>query len=202
MPSLTRRTALAAAGAASLAPAAAVATSADASAVAVAAAKIVKQGAGRAIPFPLHPISQVVAGADLPANVSFFHSVIPAGAPGAPPHVHVHEDEVYFILEGEAHFLLDDRVETAAAGDTVILPRGQFHANWNEGATPVATLVFVSQDSRFEGFFDDVARRVLAAGVADPAEAAAIVGRTGADYGVTIDMGRTPERAKPFFGLG
>lgn len=199
MPDLTRRTTLAAAGAAvAFAP---LARSAAAGQAQGPGAKIVKSGAGRAIPFPLHPISQLVAAGDMPANVSFFHSMIPAEAPGAPPHVHAHEDEVYFILEGEAHFLVGDRVETAAAGDTVILPRGGFHANWNEGATPVAALVFVSQNSRFEGFFDDVARRVREAGVTDPAQAAALVGQTGAEYGVTIDMSRMPERAKPFFGM-
>ncbi|WP_273521552.1 cupin domain-containing protein [Rhodosalinus sediminis] len=163
---------------------------------------VVTAGGQREIPFPLHPIFQVVNSTDMPSGVSFFHSAIPAGAPGAPPHVHAHEDELYYILEGTAHFLLGDRVGTAGVGDTVILPRGEFHANWNEGDTPVTSLVFVSQNSRFEGFFDDVAQRVIAQGIEDPKEAAMLVGATGAEYGVTIDMSKTPDRAKPFFGMG
>jgi len=166
------------------------------------ASKIVTAAGQREIPFPLHPIFQVVNSTDMPSGVSFFHSAIPAGAPGAPPHVHENEDEIYFILEGTAHFLLGDRVETAGPGDTVILPRGEFHANWNEGTTPVTSLVFVSQNSRFEGFFDDVARRIMEQGIKDPMQAAMVVGQTGAGYGVTIDMSKTPERAKPFFGMG
>ena len=164
--------------------------------------KIVSVAGQREIPFPLHPIFQVVASTDMPSAVSFFHSTIPAGAPGAPPHVHANEDEIYYILEGTAHFLLGDQVETAGPGDTVILPRGEFHANWNEGDTPVTSFVFVSQNSAFEGFFDDVARRIMEQGIADPMQAAIVVGQTGAEYGVTIDMSKTPDRAKPFFGMG
>ncbi len=164
--------------------------------------KIIAADGQREIPFPLHPIFQVVACSDMPSGVSFFHSAIPADAPGAPPHVHENEDEIYYILEGTAHFLLGDRVETAGPGDTVILPRGEFHANWNEGDTPVTSFVFVSQKSRFEGFFDDVARRIMEQGIDDPMQAAMVVGQTGAEYGVTIDMSKTPDLAKPFFGMG
>ena len=164
--------------------------------------KVVTAAGQREIPFPLHPISQVVAGTDMPSGVSFFQSVIPGGAPGAPPHAHENEDEIYFILAGTAQFLLGDRVETAGPGDTVILPRGEFHANWNEGDTPVTSFVFVSQNSPFEGFFDDVARRIMEQGIEDPMQAAMVVAQTGADYGVTIDMSKLPDRAKPYFGMG
>lgn len=166
------------------------------------ASKIVTASTQREIPFPLHPISQVVSSTDISSGVSFFHSAIPANAPGAPPHVHANEDEIYFILEGTAHFLLGNHVATAGPGDTVILPRGEFHANWNEGGTPVTSLVFVSQNSAFEGFFDDVARQIMEQGIDDPMQAAMVVGQTGAEYGVTIDMSKTPDRAKRFFGMG
>jgi hypothetical protein len=61
--------------------------------------KIIAADGQREIPFPLHPIFQVVASSDMPSGVSFFHSAIPADAPGAPPHVHENEDEIYYILE-------------------------------------------------------------------------------------------------------
>ena len=200
MTSTTRRDVLTAGTIAALSP---LATSVHAGdAASTARSKIVKADAERQIPFPLHPISQIVASDDMPSGVSFFRSAIPAGAPGAPPHVHSDEDEVYFILEGTAHFLIGDRVETAGAGDTVILPRGEYHANWNEGDTAVTSIVFVSQNSRFENFFDDVAARIMQAGITDPAGAAEVVGLTGFEYGVSIDMSKTPDRAKPFFGMG
>jgi len=202
-PHITRRNALAAGTAAAAASILPLPSTARAGAAGISySSRIVTAAGRREIPFPLHPISQVVNSTDMPSAVSFFNSAIPAGAPGAPPHVHEHEDEIYFILQGTAHFLLGERVEAAGPGDTVILPRGEVHANWNEGDTPVTALVFVSQNSRFEGFFDDVARRIMEQGIDDPKRAAIDVGQTGAEYGVTIDMSKTPARAKPFFGMG
>ena len=168
------------------------------------ASKIVTAAGQREIPFPLHPIFQVVNSTDMPSGVSFFHSAIPAGAPGAPPHVHENEDEIYSILEATAHFLLGDRVEDLPVpAITVILPRGEFHANWNEGTTPVTSLVFVSQNSRFEGFFDDVARRIMEQGIKRPD--AGRDGRRSDRGGIRRDnrhVEDAPERAKPFFGMG
>ncbi|MGG7643288.1 cupin domain-containing protein [Rhodovulum sp. YNF3179] len=163
--------------------------------------KIVTQDDKRIIPFPLHGLSQLVHGADLAANFSLFDVDFAPSAPGAPPHTHAHEDEVYYILEGEVTFMLGDRVETAPAGSTVILPRGILHATWNESDQPARALTIVSQDSRFEFFFDDVVKRIRARGLTDPMEMGAVVAEAGADYGCIVDMGAMPERAKPFFGM-
>ncbi|MEO1240114.1 MAG: cupin domain-containing protein [Pseudomonadota bacterium] len=153
---------------------------------------------GRAIPFPLHPTRQIVAGADLPANVSLVETEIAAKTAGAPPHKHTHEDEIYVVLDGEITFLMGDDVVTAGPGDTIVLPRGGWHGTWNEGDAPARALTFITQDSPFEHFFDKVAE---AARGKSPEEGPAIVGQISAEMGVTIDMGRLPERAKPFFGV-
>ena len=171
-----------------------------ASRIAVPAGRHIPAGAGRAVPFPLHPISQLVAGSDLPANVSLWEVEIPAKSPGAPPHIHTHEDEIYVVLEGEMTFLIGEEVVTAGPGSTVALPRGGLHATWNAGDAPVRALTFVSQDSAFEHFFDRVVARVAEEGAASPAEAAGIVGAVAAEIGVAIHMDKLPEPAKPFFG--
>jgi Uncharacterized conserved protein, contains double-stranded beta-helix domain len=122
-------------------------------------------------------------------------------APGAPPHTHTFEDEVYYVLEGEMTFLLGNYVETAKKGSTVILPRGIAHATWNESGEPATALTIVSQHSRFEGFFDDVVERIRSRGIIEPQHMAAVVAESGPDYGVTIDMSLLPERAFPIFGI-
>lgn len=165
------------------------------------AGKHVPAGGGRAVPFPLHPISQLVAGGDLPANVSLWDVEIAARSPGAPPHTHTHEDEIYYVLEGELTFLIGEDVVTAGPGATVALPRGGLHATWNEGDATVRALTFVSQDTEFEFFFDRVVARVAKDGAAGPAEAAGIVGAVAAEIGVIIDMAKLPDQAKPLFGL-
>jgi len=164
-------------------------------------ARVVGPDAGRAIPFPLHPISQLVAGSDMPANVSLFDMTLAPRTPGAPPHVHTHEDEVYYVLEGALTFLLGTEVVTAGAGSTVILPRGHLHATWNEGDAPCRALTFVSQDTRFEHFFDDVATRIAQAGEVPPERIPEIVGQAAAEIGVMIDMSALPARGRPFFGM-
>ena len=164
-------------------------------------AKIVSQETKRNIPFPLHGLSQLAHGNELPANISLFDVDFAPTAPGAPPHTHEHEDEIYYILEGEVTFMLGDKVETAVAGSTVILPRGIVHATWNESEQPAKALTIVSQNSKFEFFFDDVVKRIQERGISDPMEMGAVVGEAGVDYGVIVDMSKTPDRAKPYFGM-
>lgn len=164
-------------------------------------AKVVRHDARRVIDFPLHPLTQLVKSSDLSAAFSLFDVEIAPKAPGAPPHTHTFEDEVYYVLDGEMTFLLGDHVETAPRGSTVILPRGIAHATWNEGDEPATALTIVSQHSKFEGFFDDVVERIRARGIIGPAQMAAVVGESGPDYGVTIDMSLLPERAFPIFGV-
>ena len=163
--------------------------------------KIVSQEIKRVIDFPLHPIAQLVHGKDTPANFSLFDIEIAPTAPGAPPHTHSFEDEVYYILEGEMTFMMDDKIETAREGSAIILPRGLIHATWNENDKPAKALTFISQDSKFEHFFDDVVERIRRRGINDPIGFGQVVAESGVDYGVTVDMTAMPDRAKPFFGI-
>ncbi|WP_169405678.1 cupin domain-containing protein [Deinococcus apachensis] len=45
-----------------------------------------------------------------------------------PPHLHTHEDETFYLLEGEVEFQVGDRRHRATPGDCVFLPRGLPHA--------------------------------------------------------------------------
>lgn len=46
----------------------------------------------------------------------------------ASPHLHEWADEVFYILDGEAEFLLDDRIDTAGKNALVFIPKGTVHA--------------------------------------------------------------------------
>lgn len=48
-----------------------------------------------------------------------------------PPHSHVSEDEVSYVLEGEVAFRIGDDTFTATPGTAVYKPRGIFHTFWN-----------------------------------------------------------------------
>jgi len=45
-----------------------------------------------------------------------------------PPHTHTHEEESFYILEGQIDFTIDGKLSQARAGELVILPRGLSHA--------------------------------------------------------------------------
>jgi mannose-6-phosphate isomerase-like protein (cupin superfamily) len=56
-----------------------------------------------------------------------FEELCPAGS-GAPPHVHLYTDEVFYILDGTAEFVAGDKRETVGKGSLVFIPRGTVHA--------------------------------------------------------------------------
>ena len=50
-------------------------------------------------------------------------------AKGGPPlHIHPHQDEIFFIVQGEYLFQVGDEKHTLKAGDTIFLPRAVPHA--------------------------------------------------------------------------
>ena len=80
--------------------------------------------------------------------------VSPVGG-GPPLHVHRHEDEVFYVLEGEVEFQLGDQRFRAKGGSTAYLPREIPHTFRNVGRTPSKVLVVINP-ARFVGFFDEV----------------------------------------------
>jgi uncharacterized cupin superfamily protein len=51
-----------------------------------------------------------------------FEATTPPGA-GVPPHVHQHEDEIIYIIEGEYEVFLDGRTHKASNGAVINFPR-------------------------------------------------------------------------------
>jgi quercetin dioxygenase-like cupin family protein len=45
-----------------------------------------------------------------------------------PPHVHEHEDELFYVLEGTINIYVGDECFRAAAGECVFLPKLKAHA--------------------------------------------------------------------------
>ena len=70
---------------------------------------------------------------------SLLEQLCPLGA-GAPPHLHEGADEGFYVLDGEARFLLGDKVERAGRGSFVWIPRGTPHGFRVEGSGPARLL--------------------------------------------------------------
>ena len=163
-------------------------------------AMILDKGEGTPIDFPLHPTTRLTSADATQSGLSLFEITITAQAAGAPPHRHTHEDEFFYVREGGVTFLADEVQKTISAGGFVLLPRGGWHAMWNDGDADAILLVGTSA-GQFDDFFDAVAIEVAAAGDLSPPEVGAIVGKVGAERGITIDMAKVPNDVRHLYGL-
>ncbi len=157
-------------------------------------------GEGETVAFPLHPTLRLADPDTNIAGMSFFEIRVPAGAPGAPPHTHAHEDEFFYVREGTVTFMTDEDRKTIKAGGFVLLPRHGLHAFWNTSDEDAILLVGTSA-GRFGDFFDAVAMEARGSNASTLAEVGAIVGRLGAERGVMIDMSRLPVDVAALYGL-
>jgi quercetin dioxygenase-like cupin family protein len=81
-----------------------------------------------------------VAGADTNDGLScMFHSVPPMTGP--PLHQHQHEDELFYVIDGEVTFEIDGKRTLAKAGTTLFAPRFTVHAFQNFSQSPARLLI-------------------------------------------------------------
>lgn len=106
------------------------------------------------------------------------------GAPGsgAAPHVHHHEDESFYILEGAMTFQLGEDVFAAAAGSFVLIPRGTRHAFANEAAEPVRAIMTFSP-AGLEHYFEELSALLRTPDGPSEDEVAALNRRYHLDFG-------------------
>jgi len=77
----------------------------------------------------------------------------PGGGP--PPHRHEHEDETFFIVEGEYEFLVDGEWVKASPGDAFYRARGTVHTFRNCGNTKGKIVIFV-QPGAFQSYLEEI----------------------------------------------
>jgi mannose-6-phosphate isomerase-like protein (cupin superfamily) len=96
-----------------------------------------------------------------------------------PRHVHEHEDELFYVLEGEHVVEVGDDEFHVGPGDLVFAPRGVPHAQRRVVPRQGRHLVMVSP-AGFEGFF-----RELSAAEADGSIGPEVYARVSEKYGIT-----------------
>jgi len=98
------------------------------------------------------------------------------------PHIHRHEDELSYVLEGTIWARVGDREIEASPGSYVWKPRGVLHTFWNPGPEPARILEVIST-AGFERLFEEVAE--LLERSSEPSEDA--VYRLCEKYGLSFD---------------
>ncbi len=86
-----------------------------------------------------------------------------------PPHVHRHEDEAWYVLEGEIEFHVGDEHHLAGPGTFVFGPRDVPHHLTI--TTETARLLTIVSPAGFEGFFDGMSEPALSDELPDPGTA-------------------------------
>jgi mannose-6-phosphate isomerase-like protein (cupin superfamily) len=78
------------------------------------------------------------------SNDSFsWHATFPVET-FVPPHVHPHQDEYIFVLDGRIDLLMGGKKTSAVTGDLVRMPRGIPHAFFNNSGEPVTALFWAA----------------------------------------------------------
>ena len=88
--------------------------------------------------------------ADTGGQCTVIETLTPAGQ-GPPHHVHLREDEIFYVLEGEFEFQVGPQTIRAAAGSFLFAPRGVPHRFVNVGGAPGRLLIIVTPGG-FEKF--------------------------------------------------
>jgi quercetin dioxygenase-like cupin family protein len=101
------------------------------------------------------------------------------GYPVPPPHVHEHEDEITYVIEGALEVTVGGEVRTVRAGESIFKPRGVAHAVAIGGERPARFLETLTP-AGFEGYFRAVADMVNETGGLDRD----VAGRLMAEYRV------------------
>jgi quercetin dioxygenase-like cupin family protein len=89
-------------------------------------------------------------------GVSYTFEVISPPGFGIPPHVHSHEDEVIYVIEGEYEIILGDESFCVGPGSVLNFTRGTVHGFKSVGPTLSRALHVVTPGTSFEQFFHEL----------------------------------------------
>lgn len=119
------------------------------------------------------------------------HPVAPATI--VEPHLHDHEDELSYVLEGVLWARVGDQELELSAGSYLWKPRGVLHTFWNPGPDPVRILETISP-AGFERFFEELADLLQQPVPPEEDRVYELCGQ----YGLTFDRGWLPELESRF----
>jgi quercetin dioxygenase-like cupin family protein len=96
-----------------------------------------------------------------------------------PTHIHINEDELFTILEGEVEFKLGEKTEILTGGDFIFLPRDIPHSFKVIGTKNAKTIVTLTP-AGLENMFEELSQ--LPAGPPDFAKVAQICNNYGVSF--------------------
>lgn len=138
------------------------------------------QGQDTNIGFPGSDIFHRAKSTDTAGTFSAIELVTQPGQ-GVMVHVHEHEDELVYVVDGEIEVTLGDQTLTATAGILALLPRGIPHGFTNIGDKP-SRVLDVILPGKFDHYFVELHNLYNDAGVVDEARLNALAEKYGIRY--------------------
>jgi mannose-6-phosphate isomerase-like protein (cupin superfamily) len=135
---------------------------------------VVKPGEGRSVRLGGMGVVFKVSGADTGGAFAVVEHPIEPGRLVL-PHVHLHEDEYSYVLEGTIGARVGDHEVAAGPGSYLIKPRGLMHTFWNAGPDPARILEVISP-AGFETYFAELAE------AGDPSRRQELAAKYGVTY--------------------
>jgi quercetin dioxygenase-like cupin family protein len=96
-----------------------------------------------------------IRSADTDGVAYAFEVISPAGF-GIPPHIHSHEDEVLYVIEGELEIFLGGETLRAGPGSVLNFTRGTAHGFQGVGTPVSRALHVVTPGTSFERFLHEL----------------------------------------------
>ena len=101
----------------------------------------------------------LLTGNESGGRLGIFESICPPNG-GPPRHIHLEEDEVFYVIEGEMAFWLEGAELRRKAGEVAFIPQGKEHTFTVLGSNPARFVVHLAPGG-MEGFFPVAAARNL-----------------------------------------
>jgi quercetin dioxygenase-like cupin family protein len=139
---------------------------------------IIRQGEGGVLRAFGEEVTLLLDGERTAGNLTLWTEVTPPGG-GPPPHYHVNEDELFYVISGRVGFLLNDNWHEVGPGGTAFMPRGLVHTFKNVGDQRSSMLV-MTMPSGIDKFFARCAEEFAKPGKPEMARLVEI----GAEHGI------------------
>lgn len=99
----------------------------------------------------------LVTGAESGGAYFSMLAIVPPNG-GPPPHIHLNEDETFYVLDGTPTFRLGDELTVAGRGDFVNVPKGVIHNFRNLSEQPLR-MILTFTPAGIEQFFEETLER-------------------------------------------
>ena len=93
-----------------------------------------------------------ISGTDTNGDVAIFEQTSLSQGHGTPLHIHLAQDEIFYVLEGSYKFQVGDDKYDLTTGDSIFLPRKVAHA-WTQKSEKGKMLVTLQPAGKLENFF-------------------------------------------------